>query len=424
MRSLDFGRYALCSCMAAAVLAGCGASQPPIAAPGAMPQSSAALGQDSQKSPIRHIVLLVQERRTFNDLFATTKVGCEIIGRGQHAKHVKVRLKEVDLAGTPDLLDTYHSYVTAYDHGTMCGFNLIGGRFEYRYEYVKPAQIRPYRVAAAEYAIADRMFQTQGGGDFTAHQDLIRGGTEISSRVSIIDYPSAEPWGCPSEVGSKTNLITIHLRYEYHGGPFPCFTYETLQTLLDAHSVSWKYYTPSFRRAPNWDGFLAIQAVWDNPRERSHIVNPETTIFRDIAKGRLPSMSWVAPDADNSDSPGYRVDDGPEWVASVVNAIGNSSYWDSTAIIVVWDDWGGFYDPIPPPFIDQQGGAGFRVPMIVVSPYVPQEEVSHTTYGFGSIVRFIEDTWKLGRLGTTDEASASIGDMLNFNQKPRRFVRI
>jgi phospholipase C len=135
-------------------------------------------------------------------------------------------------------------------------------------------------------------------------------------------------------------------------------------------------------------------------------------------------MSWVIPDGVNSDHPGYKSDTGPAWVASVVNAIGESSYWKSTAIVIVWDDWGGFYDPIAPPKLDDQGGPGFRVPMIVVSPYVPQGEVSHTVYGFGSIVRFIEDTWNLGRLGTTDKTSKSIGNMFNFKQSPRPFSPI
>ena len=142
-------------------------------------------------------------------------------------------------------------------------------------------------------------------------------------------------------------------------------------------------------------------------------------------------MSWVIPDAQNSDHPGLSSKDtGPSWVADVVNAIGKSQYWKSTAVIVVWDDWGGFYDPVAPPFVDDQGGPGFRVAMLVVSPYVKMGTgsqggyVSHTVYGFGSIIRFIEDTWNLGRLGTTDESSTSISDMFDFKQAPRHFKTI
>ncbi|HEX3457992.1 MAG TPA: alkaline phosphatase family protein, partial [Candidatus Baltobacteraceae bacterium] len=156
----------------------------------------------------------------------------------------------------------------------------------------------------------------------------------------------------------------------------------------------------------------------------AHISQPETSIFNDISSGTLPAMSWVVPDGINSDHPAYPSDTGPSWVASVVNAIGESAYWKNTAIIIVWDDWGGFYDPVKPPPLDRQGGPGFRVPAIVVSPYVPNNEVSHTVYEFGSILRFVEDTWSLGRLGTTDSTSNSMADIFTFKQPPRKFKKI
>jgi phospholipase C len=202
-----------------------------------------------------------------------------------------------------------------------------------------------------------------------------------------------------------------------------------LHTLLDAKSISWKYYTPGPIKGTVgalWNAFLAISSVYNNKSEwNAHIAVPATNIFTDISNGKLPAMSWLIPDAQNSDHPGYsKQDTGPSWVASVVNAVGKSSYWNSTAIIVVWDDWGGFYDPVAPPKLDNQGGPGFRVPMLVISPYVPPNEISHTVYGFGSIVRFIEDTWSLGRLGTTDVTSTSIANMFNFSQPRRKFKAI
>jgi phospholipase C len=377
-------------------------------------------GRDA-RSPIQHIVLLIQEDRSFNDLFATTKVGCMIVVHGKHTRRVKVPLRESNLAGGSYFLGSYSAYQISYDHGSMCGFSLTR-RGSLAYGYVKPAQIRPYLAAAADYALADRMFQTQGSGDFTAHQDLIRGGTEVSPTASVIDYPMPFAFGCDSRIGTATSLITNKPTYERGRGPFPCFTYDTLQTRLDAKSVSWKYYTPPTLA---WNAFAAVAAVWDNASEwTAHISSPEANVLRDIADGTLPAMSWVIPSFVNSDASGRKEDHGPAWVSRVVDAIGNSSYWNSTAIVIVWDDWGGFYDPIPPPFVDNQGGAGFRVPMIVVSPYVPQGEVSHTVYEFGSIVRFIEDTWKLGRLGTTDTTCKSIGNMFDFQQPPRAFVPI
>ena len=123
-------------------------------------------------------------------------------------------------------------------------------------------------------------------------------------------------------------------------------------------------------------------------------------------------------------------DEGPSWVASVVNAIGQSQYWPTTAIVVVWDDWGGFYDHVPPPFFDNYGGLGFRVPMLIVSPYARETSptqpsyVSHTQYEFGSILKFVEDTFALGRLYTSDARSQSIVDSFDFTQSPRTFSTI
>ncbi|MGB6520742.1 MAG: alkaline phosphatase family protein, partial [Candidatus Cybelea sp.] len=151
-------------------------------------------------------------------------------------------------------------------------------------------------------------------------------------------------------------------------------------------------------------------------------------IFNDISSNALPAVSWVVPDGQNSDHPaqklwGIHKDTGPSWVAQVVNAVGQSSYWNSTAIVVVWDDWGGFYDHVAPPQLDYTG-LGFRVPMLVVSPYAKPSYISHTQYEFGSILKFVEENFDLGSLGTTDQRATSIGDVFNFSQKPRKFSPI
>ncbi len=431
-----------CFAAGALILGACSASNSPDVPSGAGPQALTG----SSSTPITHIVVIVQENRTFNDLFATfpgtkgTTTGEMRTGTGNNAKTVPIALKEVALESPSTLRHTYIGYKTAYRDGHMDAFNRI--RYETTgkpegsapYEYVNPQDVKPYWDIATDYAIADHMFQTQGSGSFTAHQDLIRGGTAIDSSHSLIDDPTKTPWGCPSKTGSATSLITTRLVYQKDAGPFPCTsdfpssgTYETLQSLLDGKNVSWKYYTPAWQGNTGgiWNAFLVISAVYGNPSEwNAHISQPETSIFSDISGNSLPSLSWVIPDGVNSDHPGYASDTGPSWVASVVNAIGQSSYWSSTAVIVVWDDWGGFYDDVKPPKRDKQGGPGFRVPMLVVSPYVPQNEISHTDYEFGSIVRFIEDTWKLGRLGTTDKTSTSIVNMFDFGQSPRSFISI
>jgi phospholipase C len=107
----------------------------------------------------------------------------------------------------------------------------------------------------------------------------------------------------------------------------------------------------------------------------------------------------------------------------VINAIGKSPAWQSTAIIVVWDDWGGWYDHVAPPLPVQFGGLGFRVPMLVVSPFAKRGYVMHADYEFGSILKVIEQNWGLPPLGTTDVRAASfINDAFDFGQSPRGFV--
>lgn len=433
-------RPTLCAVSASILLSACGGSS------GAVPQrGSFELRHGSGSSPLQHIVLVVQENRTFNDFFATFPgANGTIVGKmRQGGKTISVNLKKVNLYSKSTLNHTHTAYLTAYRNGHMDAFNLI--RFQTTghmegtqpYQYVDPNQIQPYWTMATNYALADELFQTQGSGSFIAHQDLIRGGTAIDSSESLIDDPSSNSaWGCDSPPGTLTSIITTRLQYKRDQGPYPCTTqfppsgsYKTLQDLLDANAVSWKYYTPGPVKGSVgalWDAFLVISAVYNNQSEwNAHISIPQTNIFNDITNGALPSMSWVIPDAPNSDHPGYgKQDNGPAWVSSIVNAIGQSSYWSSTAIIVVWDDWGGFYDAVPPPALDKQGGPGFRVPMIVISPYVPPNEISHTIYGFGSIIRFIEDNWNLGRLGTTDGTSTSIADMFKFKQARRKFKQV
>src|SRR5581483_7116649 len=169
--------------------------------------------------------------------------------------------------------------------------------------------------------------------------------------------------------------------------------------------------------------FAAIDAVYNGPEWATNISMPETNVLNDVTNSQLPAVSWVIPDQVDSDHAHSKTGTytGPQWIASVVNAIGTSSYWNSTAIVVVWDDWGGWYDHVPPPFLDDAGGLGFRVPMLVISPYVAPGTIAHTQYEFGSILKFVEQTFHLGSLGTTDVRAASIGNIFHFNQKARHF---
>ena len=417
-----------------------GATNAAFAPPADMPVASA----NGSSKAIQHVVILVQENRSFDNLFATFP-GADGATYGytcKNGKQTKVSLKPQNLAGARDINHTYASFWIDYDGGKMDCFNkegitkILAGT--YPYQYVTTSQVKPYWDLAQQYGLADHMFQTQGSGSFTAHQDLIAGttaGTWGSLTGSLIDYPSNwYSWGCDAKQGTTTPVTQWNGSYPIPintAGPFPCLTYPTgtLRDLLDKKGVSWKYYAPTYTpqtAGELWNAFAAIDAVRNGPEWKTNISTPQTNVISDAQNGQLPAVSWVIPDQPHSDHPNGpgSPDEGPSWVASVVNAIGGSSYWKSTAIVIVWDDWGGFYDHEPPPFLDKAGGLGFRVPMIVVSPYVAGGTISHTQYEFGSILKFVEGTFALGSLGTTDQRATSIGNMFNFNQKPRAFKPI
>ena len=448
MNSLDFGRFALSMGVAAAMLAACGGSQPPIGAPGTVPghvQSTFA------KSPIQHVVLMIQENRSFNDFFATfpgtdgTTTGQDVTNKSCKIDGGSIKLKKMPLDLSTDLYHAWNKgYLVASDDGKMDAFDDVRSdgknsyECSYPYQYTDSQQIQPYWMLATQYALAEHMFTTQGSDSFTAHQDLIRGGTIVEPNEAMVDAPTCGDcrWGCDAPPGTFTHLITTGNQYLSKHGPFPCSNdfeerYQTLRDLLDAKSISWKYYVPPSSDQINGkllNAFDLVYPVRYGSEWSTNISTPETNILSDVEDGTLPAMSWVIPDAANSDHPatkvhGQYVDDGPQWIATVVNAIGESSYWDSTAIIIVWDDWGGFYDN-EGGLLSKYGGPGERVPALIVSPYARAGYVSRTTYQFGSILKFVENNWKLGSLGTTDVKVKSIIDCFNYKQSPIEFQPI
>ncbi|HEV3091105.1 MAG TPA: alkaline phosphatase family protein [Candidatus Cybelea sp.] len=493
MRTATVSRYAL-SITLAAFLPGCGGGSSP-----GLGNLALLAHHRSGPSPITHVVMIVQENRSYENLFATFPnqsgqvYGYEKVKKGGKWVSEKVVLKEQHLIPAPDvdIGHCYYAFVQAYDKGKMDGFNeephgvcerswtrgTAAGLYPYMYVY--PSDIAPYWDMAEQYVLADRMFQTQGSSSFTAHQDLIRGGSALSgtygSASSLIDTPTQAPWGCDSPTVSRTDLISLSGKWSEDNGPYPCTTdfpnysgssnYQTLADLLDAASISWKYYSPCYKdyfqssSCPAYEksltlaaggtlnAFDVIASVRNGPEWGTNVSMPETNIFNDISAGNLAAVSWVVPEDCNSDhlgetnplTTGHKAcDNGPEWVASVVNAIGESPFWNTTAIVILWDDWGGLYDGAEPPTPgggtghqrDDQGGLGLRVPMLVVSPYAKIGTGSQggyidgTSYEFGSILKYIENNFDLPSLNTTDKRATSIIDAFDYNQQPRSFSAI
>ncbi len=229
-----------------------------------------------------------------------------------------------------------------------------------------------------------------------------------------------------------------------------------LADLLDAAKVSWRYYGSD---AGNWINSTK-DGIWIAPNSIMHICEPivkgqctgaewtsnviftPSQVLTDISNCNLAGFSWVTPDSYASDH-AWQVQntEGPSWVAQIVNAVGQSacknrdgsSYWNTTAIFITWDDWGGWYDHVPPVQIEPppQGGyqMGFRVPLIVVSAYTPPGLIVNGNADFGSLIRFAEKNF----LGATQEGALTFADARGTGDdlteyfslgKPRRFKAI
>jgi phospholipase C len=174
------------------------------------------------------------------------------------------------------------------------------------------------------------------------------------------------------------------------------------------------------------------------PEWTSNVSLAPANVLKDIAACKLASVSWVTPIGRNSDHSGsVNTTGGPSWVASIVNAIGAAStcdrgagYWSDTAIVITWDDWGGWYDHQAPPISNPPQGDyqfGFRVPLLVVSAYTPRAFVSNKVHDFGSMLRFVEGVFNLGEgsLGLADaRARNDLSNFFNFRAKPRAFQKV
>jgi phospholipase C len=409
---------------------------PPIhGTPGPPPQSTPPPRE--VRARIKHVVIVVQENRSFDNFFDGYP-GAHTAAFGYLHDGERVRLRPTTLVGT-DIAHFWSDGIADWDNGRMDGFNLnkLGTGKEagtYAYRYVARRYIEPYWSMARQYALADAMFPTMFGGSFTAHLDLIATTTNLHSGEAEVDNPLAMPWGCDAPGGTRTSILSSNRIEGAGAGPFPCFKqFATMADLMDPAGVSWAYYAPAVGGANIggrvWSEFDSIAAVRYGADWSDDVISPPSTILDDAANGKLRDVSWVIPDWADSDHPAS-TDHGPSWVASVVNAIGESPYWDSTIVVVLWDDWGGWYDNAAPPQLDFRG-LGIRVPCIVISAYAREGYVSHTEYEFGSILQLVEEVFDLPPLaslgfgsGYTDQRAYSITDVFDFKQPPRKFIPI
>ena len=409
---------------------------------------------------IQHIVIIFQENRTPDNLFQDPVLisrGADIAGSGMNSLGQTIPLAPIDLGTTGsspqnyDLSHAHAAFVAMYHGGKMDGANLIPcspaancpphAHPNPQFKYVLPADVQPYFALAEQYTFGDRMFQTNQGPSFPAHQFIIAGTSAptATSPLFAAENPALSPAGCIASALNTVVMIDAAGSETAQPAQYPCFEHPTVTDLLGAQKVSWRYYAPS--AGSIWTGPDAIRhlcgpqtingtLMCTGAEWTANVVIPQTQVLSDIANGQLAQVSWVIPDGKSSDHALSNDGSGPSWVASIVNALGNSAYWGNTAIIITWDDWGGWYDHVPPTVVNDgvRWGSGyvygFRVPLIVVSPYAKTAYISHVTHDFGSILKFIETTFHLRSLGYADALADDLSDCFTLTQAPSSFHTI
>ncbi len=406
---------------------------------------------------IQHIVVIFQENRTPDNLFQDSKLianGADIASSGNSFGQT-IPLSPIDLgtAGSnPQNYDLSHAntaFVQMYDGGKMDGASQIkcspasgvSCPNNPQFMYVKQADVAPYFALAEQYTFGDRMFQTNEGPSFPAHQFILSGTSAptATSNLFASENPNPGPAGCIAAVGDTVTMIDATGSETNFPGEYPCFEHPTLTDFLGNKGVTWRYYAPtagSIWTAPDAIEHICQQQTVNGvltctgPDWTNNVVIPEWHVLEDIANNQLAQVSWIIPDGAHSDHPSSNNGSGPSWVASIVNAIGNSPYWANTAIIITWDDWGGWYDHVAPKVVNDgvSWGSGyvygFRVPLIVGGPYAKAAYISHDTHDFGSILKYIETTFNLPSLGYADAPADDLSDCFNLTQSPIVFQTI
>ena len=223
------------------------------------------------------------------------------------------------------------------------------------------------------------------------------------------------------------------------GQPEPkSYDFPEITELLTSGKITWNYYVASGTipdtedgevvgsptaqmqdplKYTLWNPLPAFPAVINDPVQKGRLVDV-SKFYIDAQNGTLPQVSWVIPSGAVSEHPPSKVSAGMEYVTGLVNAIMQSPDWKTTAIFLCWDDWGGFYDHVPPPGVDQYG-LGIRVPGLVISPYARQNYVDHKTYSFESWLRIVEERFGVTPMTARDNAALDMMDAFDFTGQPR-----
>ena len=361
-------------------------------------------------TPIQHLVVLMQENHTFDNYFGTYP-GADGLPAG-----VKMPVDPANPAagyivpwhiGTTTITDLSHSsatFLAQYDNGKWDGFvsalNSYNQNGTIAMGYYDSSDIPYYWNLAGNYVLFDHLFSSAKDGSFANHMywvaatnPQVKKGQQLSTLVE--------------------NIPTIFDR-------------------LQAAGVSWKFYVENYDaqitfRNPSTQNNRESQVVWvpllnfarfiDNPDLSSHIVDL-SQYYTDLQDGTLPAVSYIVPSGASEHPPEYPAS-GERTVKSLLQELMRSSAWDSSAFMLLYDDWGGWYDHVVPPQVDQ-AGYGARVPGLLVSPYAKKGYIDSTQLDFTSVLKFIESNWNVASLASRDASANNFLSAFDFTQAPRQ----
>jgi phospholipase C len=368
---------------------------------------------------IKHIVFMIKENRSFDHYFGRFP-GAD----GATSARISTGQIIPMHRASDEELGADHSFegaMTAIDGGLMDQFDLSGNKNGTLQAFAQMTEddIPNYWAYAQHFTLADHMFASTLSSSFSNHLYAIAADGVGTLSIGFLNGGGASPiWGCDADPRTVVEKIDVENNiYRV----FPCFDPQTMGDDLDNAGISWSYYAPP----QGYGGYVmsvydAINHIRNSELWGTHVL-PEWQFATDAMNGNLPAVSWLV-DGDNNEHPSNSVCVGENWTTQQINAImqGPIEQWNSTVVVVVWDEFGGFYDHVPPTSVDRFG-LSMRVPALIISPYARAGRVSHTTYEFSSVLKLIETVFGSDRLPPLTQRDAQANDMtdsFDFNQTP------
>jgi len=389
---------------------------------GPAPKRSGPLPVAPSATPIKHVIFIIKENRTYDNLFGLFPKG-DGASTGLTKDGRRITLLPL-LDKQTDLQHNYNDNVAAVDGGKMDGFSAIpykaGQHTLLAYTTAQPGQLPDYWGWAKRFTLGDRMFSSVNSSSFPNHLYTV-----AAQSAGIIDGPNYRTswWGCDGPPGITAPLLSPDGKV---GEKRKSVCLDIPSTAGDINNrprshVSWSSYGASpGELGYGWVALDAIKPVRERADWPKHAF-PWEWFTSDIKQGSLASVTWMTPDFNDSDHPGGpSLCDGENWTARLVNSVMRSPLWSSTAIVIVWDDFGGFYDHVDPPRVDRFG-LGPRVPMLVISPWA-KKGVDHTVYDFTSVLKFVGENFGLPNLTEREKNANSLRSALQFRKPLKPWV--